>query len=485
MTLPRSRPPGPGASETGPSAGEAGLEDRELVGRVADGDGAALEALYARYGRACYGLARRILADDQFAQDCVQEVFLAVWRDASRFDAARGGFSTWLLSMTHHKAVDAVRREENLRKRRTGADAARHPGERRTGRRRRRLVGAARGAGARRPADAAGRRSARPSPWPTSAATPSARSPGSPARPSAPSRPACSPACGACARARRAVRGRHRHGRRRRPRQPGSGGPTMNALRTIATRSSSPASRCRALEPEDEQHVPGTCRPARCASRPRRAPRDARPPGTLVEEPAPSRSPTCLGRDRPGIGLDGPAVRPSGPPAAPAGARPPRPSPSSPRPGSPPRSRRATARLAAAAAVVLSPSLGAWSCRCRATGTQPCGLASGSREAVAHSSGPAVTVPLSPSGARSPRSRWSTPSRLDLLVDGLAAERPGSSAYVLWGQSGAEPATGRWPASTCPAPASTSSSSCRPARRSGGRRSCSWSPRSRVAHRPR
>jgi RNA polymerase sigma-70 factor (ECF subfamily) len=45
-----------------------------------------------------------------------------VWRDAGRFDADRGGFSNWLLSMTHHKAVDCVRREENLRKRRTSAD---------------------------------------------------------------------------------------------------------------------------------------------------------------------------------------------------------------------------------------------------------------------------------------------------------------------------------------------------------------------------
>jgi RNA polymerase sigma factor (sigma-70 family) len=99
-----------------------GLDDRALVARVTEGDGGALEALYARYGRACFGLARRILADEQFAQDVVQEVFLTVWRDAHRFDATRGGFSTWLLSMTHHKAVDAVRREENLRKRRTTAE---------------------------------------------------------------------------------------------------------------------------------------------------------------------------------------------------------------------------------------------------------------------------------------------------------------------------------------------------------------------------
>jgi RNA polymerase sigma-70 factor (ECF subfamily) len=124
VTLPRSGPAGqqPARDAVTGDGTYDGFDDRALVARVTEGDGAALEALYRRYGRPCYGLARRILADDQFAQDVVQEVFLAVWRDASRFDATRGGFSTWLLSMTHHKAVDAVRREENLRKRRTTAD---------------------------------------------------------------------------------------------------------------------------------------------------------------------------------------------------------------------------------------------------------------------------------------------------------------------------------------------------------------------------
>lgn len=98
------------------------LEDAELVALVQRQDAAALEQLYSRYGRPCYSLARRILADPVLAQDVVQEVFLALWRDASRYDRTRGGFSTWLLSLTHHKAVDSVRREENLRKRRAAAE---------------------------------------------------------------------------------------------------------------------------------------------------------------------------------------------------------------------------------------------------------------------------------------------------------------------------------------------------------------------------
>jgi RNA polymerase sigma factor (sigma-70 family) len=92
------------------------LRDGQLVELVAQKDAGALEALYDRYGRAAYSLARRILAGEALAQDVVQEVFLSLWRDAARFGAGRGTVATYLLSMTHHRAVDGVRREENLRR---------------------------------------------------------------------------------------------------------------------------------------------------------------------------------------------------------------------------------------------------------------------------------------------------------------------------------------------------------------------------------
>jgi RNA polymerase sigma factor (sigma-70 family) len=96
-----------------------GLRDGQLVELVAQRDAGALEALYDRYGRAAYSLARRILTEETLAQDVVQEVFLSLWRDARRFDAGRGTVATYLLSMTHHRAVDVVRREESLRRWRT------------------------------------------------------------------------------------------------------------------------------------------------------------------------------------------------------------------------------------------------------------------------------------------------------------------------------------------------------------------------------
>ena len=100
----------------------AALDDAELIARVGRQDETAIEALYNRYGGACFGLARRILDDAQLAEDVVQQVFLALWQ-GSGYDASRGAVSTWLLSVTHHKAVDSVRRESTRRKRLAGEQA--------------------------------------------------------------------------------------------------------------------------------------------------------------------------------------------------------------------------------------------------------------------------------------------------------------------------------------------------------------------------
>lgn len=101
-----------------------GPSDAELVRRLGDADGAALSQLYQRFGRSCYSLARRICADEGLAEDVVQEVFLTLWRDPTRFDPSRGGFATWLLTLIHHKAVDAVRRESTIRRRMVTAPEA-------------------------------------------------------------------------------------------------------------------------------------------------------------------------------------------------------------------------------------------------------------------------------------------------------------------------------------------------------------------------
>jgi RNA polymerase sigma factor (sigma-70 family) len=107
----------PGSTPAAEPPRAAEPPDAELVRRLADADGSALSELYQRFGRPCYSLARRICVDDGLAEEVVQEVFLTLWRDPRRFDPARGNFATWLLTLIHHKAVDAVRRESTVRRR--------------------------------------------------------------------------------------------------------------------------------------------------------------------------------------------------------------------------------------------------------------------------------------------------------------------------------------------------------------------------------
>jgi len=75
----------------------------------------ALAELYDRYGRSAYALALRVLRDQALAEDAVQEAFLTVWRTASRFVPERGKASTWILTLVHRRAVDAVRHEQRRR----------------------------------------------------------------------------------------------------------------------------------------------------------------------------------------------------------------------------------------------------------------------------------------------------------------------------------------------------------------------------------
>jgi RNA polymerase sigma-70 factor (ECF subfamily) len=91
--------------------------DEDLVRGVADGAQSAMAALYDRHGRQAYSLARRICVDEGLAEAVVQEVFLAFWREPGRFDPGRGRFGTWILTLVHHRSVDAVRRESSVRRR--------------------------------------------------------------------------------------------------------------------------------------------------------------------------------------------------------------------------------------------------------------------------------------------------------------------------------------------------------------------------------
>jgi RNA polymerase sigma-70 factor (ECF subfamily) len=84
--------------------------DRAALERIARDELGALDELYERYKTMAYSIAYRITNDATLAEDVVQEAFLGVWRNATRYVEGRGSVKTWLLSIVHHRAIDAVRR---------------------------------------------------------------------------------------------------------------------------------------------------------------------------------------------------------------------------------------------------------------------------------------------------------------------------------------------------------------------------------------
>jgi RNA polymerase sigma-70 factor (ECF subfamily) len=99
-----------------------------LLGRVARGDAQAFEKLYDELSAVVFGLARRVVRDPARAEDVTQEVFLEVWRKAARFDSSLGKAKTWVLTIAHRRAVDAVRRSESQKRQdlRTAPDEVSH-----------------------------------------------------------------------------------------------------------------------------------------------------------------------------------------------------------------------------------------------------------------------------------------------------------------------------------------------------------------------
>ncbi len=108
-----------------PGAGD----DERLLDAVAGGDQAAFAQLYDHYERSVFGIVLAVLRDPAQAEEVAQEIFLEIWRTATRYDPDRGAARTWILTMAHRRAIDRVRSEQSSRDRidRVGSEGQARP----------------------------------------------------------------------------------------------------------------------------------------------------------------------------------------------------------------------------------------------------------------------------------------------------------------------------------------------------------------------
>ncbi len=95
-------------------AADGAPADDEIVRRAQAGDHDAFRMLVERYQGRAYGLALRVLRDEEQAKDAVQDAFLKVYRSLDRFEG-RAGFYTWLYRIVMNQCLDRKRRDKSDR----------------------------------------------------------------------------------------------------------------------------------------------------------------------------------------------------------------------------------------------------------------------------------------------------------------------------------------------------------------------------------
>jgi len=85
------------------------VNDKELLDQIADHKESAMEVFYKKYSGIVYAFAFKTLHNPVDANEIVNEVMMEVWKKAHTF-AGKSTIKTWLLSITHHKSVDLVRK---------------------------------------------------------------------------------------------------------------------------------------------------------------------------------------------------------------------------------------------------------------------------------------------------------------------------------------------------------------------------------------
>ncbi len=83
-----------------------------LVGRMSKKEEAALAELFDMTAKRLHSFALRIVRDEGLAEEVTEDTLFQAWREATRFDAARGKVITWLLTICRSRALDALRRAD-------------------------------------------------------------------------------------------------------------------------------------------------------------------------------------------------------------------------------------------------------------------------------------------------------------------------------------------------------------------------------------
>ncbi|MFZ1809485.1 MAG: sigma-70 family RNA polymerase sigma factor [Cyclobacteriaceae bacterium] len=95
------------------------IDEKELVKRLKSKNSASLDYLYDHYSSALYGIISRIIANEDVAEEVLQDVFLKIWNRIEQYDPDKGRLFTWMLNLARNQAIDKTRSKEISKSKKT------------------------------------------------------------------------------------------------------------------------------------------------------------------------------------------------------------------------------------------------------------------------------------------------------------------------------------------------------------------------------
>ena len=85
------------------------LLEKHIVELLQERNEKAISLLYEHYGDTLYGVAHKVVRNEELAQDVVQESFVKIWKKSDTYDSSKAKLFTWLFRITRNTAIDKLR----------------------------------------------------------------------------------------------------------------------------------------------------------------------------------------------------------------------------------------------------------------------------------------------------------------------------------------------------------------------------------------
>ena len=88
------------------------ISEEELIELVDARKNEGFSLLYANYSSVLYGVSLKIVGSETIAKDVLQDAFVKIWKNFSKYDRSKGRLFTWMLNITRNTAIDYTRTKE-------------------------------------------------------------------------------------------------------------------------------------------------------------------------------------------------------------------------------------------------------------------------------------------------------------------------------------------------------------------------------------